>query len=120
MKTNKLTKLKQPDFPAKNERAIKEVLSLMESDVDSLKYTKKTGKITAIFNHDGVISTINRQVCTIGDITLGTNTNVTDKQARNQYIVSLRKQGYSQTNIANIVGLSQSMIHIILSDAGEL
>ena len=97
-----------------NEETVQQLAAMIGDRIDSLKYNKKTGKLTATVTNNGMVSTISSRVNKKRSITRHSITDVSSKEDRNNYILELHRQRYSQVEIADMVDLSQSMIHQIL------
>ncbi|MBU5424886.1 hypothetical protein KQI41_00570 [Tissierella pigra] len=84
----------------------------------TVDFNKNT--IHAIKHQEGTVSTIKMNFNPIGQIATFTNTNITDKELRDNYVIELYAKGTTQTAIGDITGLSQAMVHNILKEAGAL
>lgn len=100
--------------------AHKTVNQLLKSGVKNLVFNSEKLEITATREDRGVIRT---EILRFGDICNQmelTQIDTNNKDARNNNIVKMYQQGYSQSDIARMHGISQTRVHNILKDAGVL
>ena len=119
MKNTKLIEIvKRVPTEGELQKALKMINELVRSGADTVKYDIRKNTISTTGKMDGYVETTTRNIDNIGQRMEYTQIDTNDKKARNEYIVSLRKEGYSQNDIARITGLTQPMISAILKAAG--
>jgi len=102
-------------------RTREEAQKLIALGADTLEFNSKEGTIKATKVHpDGTVEEITRNFCDISQYATLSIIATSDKEARNEEIIRLYKEGYTQQKISSMVGLTQPSIHKILDEAGCL